>query len=176
MKESQQPLPPAALTLDPKYFTTGTLYLAGPYFNPDASVRAARARAYAAATSVLQLMHFSVFSPISQGHATHEFLPEEVSHDHDFWMRQDLPMLKLCDVMVVLLLPNWQKSRGLREEVQVAKDFDKPIRLIPWHTYPGHVREFQSTFNLTNNQALPWPAFRELFRLTRQPLPEIELE
>jgi hypothetical protein len=46
---------------------------------------------------------------------------------HEEWMRADLEMLGRCDQLCVLMLPGWEKSRGVREEIEFAQERQIPI-------------------------------------------------
>ena len=54
----------------------------------------------------------AVFSPLTHSVAIEPLLPRDLAHSHDFWMRQDLPVLSGCDRLVVLMLEGWNRSRG----------------------------------------------------------------
>lgn len=103
------------------------VYLACPYsHNPvlgfiEASKAAARLMA---AGNV-------VFSPISHSHpvAVHGKLD---ALDQGFWLRQDLPFLKDSEVLMVLQLPGWESSKGVRREIDYAGELQIPVVFMPW--------------------------------------------
>jgi hypothetical protein len=65
-----------------------------------------------------------VFSPIAHSHGVARFIKD---HTHDFWMLQDLPFLDFANKMVVLTLPGWEESRGIKEEIVYARDKGIPV-------------------------------------------------
>ncbi len=72
-----------------------------------------------------------VFSPISHSHpvAVHGKLD---AMDQAFWLRQDLPWLKECDVLMVLQLPGWEISKGVKREIDYAGGLQIPVVFMPW--------------------------------------------
>lgn len=39
-------------------------------------------------------------------------------------------MLTRCDEVVVLMLPGWETSVGVRDEIAVARELGKPVRFL----------------------------------------------
>jgi hypothetical protein len=70
---------------------------------------------------------YVVFSPIAHSHGISRFVK---NHDHDFWMDQDLPFLNHADKMIVLTLPGWEESRGIKQEIEWAKAKNIPIEYM----------------------------------------------
>ena len=58
--------------------------------------------------------------------------PAEVNPDPGMtWheaMKRDIPALLTCEAVVVL--PGWEKSRGAKVEVGLARDLDMPVYLL----------------------------------------------
>lgn len=116
------------------------IYLAAPYSHPDPAVRHRRAHQAAAVAADLAASGYCVFSPITHGHQLASYLPHEVAQDHEFWMKQCLPILSLADALVILPIDGWRESRGVWLEIEHARreDLAKPIHVIqglprPWH-------------------------------------------
>lgn len=66
--------------------------------------------------------------------AGHEAVnPMSLSHDHDkswsAYMREDIIALMGCDAVIVL--PNWEKSKGCNVELQLALSIDMPCFILP---------------------------------------------
>lgn len=59
-----------------------------------------------------------VFSPISHSDPVQKTMHEQKGWE--FWKRQDLAWLDLCDELVVLKNEGWEASRGLQEEIAYA--------------------------------------------------------
>lgn len=69
----------------------------------------------------------SVFSPIAHSHI--------IAHvsgidplDHDFWMECDKAYMHHCTGLIVVMMPGWTKSKGMRMEIDAFKKAGKPIR------------------------------------------------
>ena len=80
------------------------VYLATPYSPPDPFVRNDRYEQAVMAAASMMAQGWVVFSPIAHSHHVAEFLPDGTAMDHDFWMRQDLPILDRCDLLAVLMI------------------------------------------------------------------------
>lgn len=103
------------------------IYLASPYTSDDTDEQ--RLRYYHACRAAAKLMEQGhvVFSPIAHSHGIARFVKE---HDHDFWMNQDLTFLILAEKLVVLTLPGWEESKGVQEEIKLAKEWGLPIEYM----------------------------------------------
>ena len=104
-------------------------YLAVPYShsNPDMMTRRFETACLVAARMMRDgLVPFSPLShsvPVASYGGLH-------GTDHAFWMKQDLPILEVCDVLAVLKLPGWEKSQGVRAELEHARKLCMPIRFV----------------------------------------------
>mgnify|MGYP000004507069 FL=1 len=107
---------------------TGLTYLASPYTNPDPQVRERRfVEAYRAA-SALMARGEAVFCPIAHSHPIDLYAP--LPQTTEFWMAMDLPVLRRCDRMKVLMLDGWQNSKGIALEMKAAEAMGIPIEFI----------------------------------------------
>ncbi len=104
------------------------VYLASPYSHVNPLIRESRFRQACAAAAKLMLDGEVVFAPIAHSHPidTHFAAPG----DFDFWMEQDLPILRKCDALKVLRLTGWEQSRGVAREIQEARAIGLPIEFI----------------------------------------------
>lgn len=105
-------------------------YLGAPYTSPDPEVRARRQSIASRYAAVIATQGFAVFSPITHGHQIADYLPLAVAHDHDFWMRQCLPILGEASLMLVLPVPGWRQSLGLAKEIAYAHSKELPVAII----------------------------------------------
>jgi nucleoside 2-deoxyribosyltransferase len=71
-----------------------------------------------------------VFCPIAHSHAVAEHLPDALRYDHEFWMKQDLPILDKCDMLIIAQLEGWKESKGVREEFEFATKKNLPIGML----------------------------------------------
>lgn len=104
-------------------------YLAAPYTDPQPCVSERRVQQACYTAAWLMGSGRVVFSPITHGHAIAPHLPEILSFDHDFWMKQCLPMLHVCEELIVLPLTGWDKSKGVAMEVRYAVGQGIPVHV-----------------------------------------------
>jgi hypothetical protein len=103
-------------------------YLACPYSHPDFAVREQRYRDVTECAARLMVSDdLVVYSPISHSHPIAPFMPVQ---PHGFWMRQCMPFLSHADELLVLRLPGWDKSRGVKEEIMIANLLGIPVNYI----------------------------------------------
>ena len=107
------------------------IYLACPYSAPEFSLRELRARIASRVAAFFMSRGHVVFSPITHGHYVADHLPDECRLDHEFWMKQCLPFLDRSHGLVILPLPGWGQSRGLRVERRRAEDLNIPELFMP---------------------------------------------
>ena len=79
------------------------------------------------AAAILMQEGHVVFSPISHSYPISKYLHNY--GDHNFWMNQDMPILKNCSEMIIIDDPNqaWKESKGVNEEISNAQAWE-----IPW--------------------------------------------
>lgn len=107
-------------------------YLASPYTPMGVSDPLMRAhimedRFSAVCNAAAKLMHKGkvVFSPIAHSHSIEKHFP--AVEGGEFWKRQDEPYLNACTELIVLMLPGWEQSTGVRHEIEVAQSRGIPI-------------------------------------------------
>ena len=94
------------------------IYLASPYSPTSASRKF---------TDALTQEGRIVFSPIVHSH------PQALAGlkgDWKFWETIDTEWIKKCDRVMVLMLDGWKDSVGVRREIELAKDLDKPVEYV----------------------------------------------
>ncbi|NMC48201.1 MAG: DUF1937 family protein [Desulfovibrio sp.] len=103
------------------------IYLACPYTG---TFQQRSSRVVAANTCAAALMRNGnvVFSPITHGHSIAEQCG--LPHDWEWWMAQCIPFLEWADVMVVVTADGWKESRGVRAEIELAKEMGKPVEYM----------------------------------------------
>lgn len=97
-------------------------YVAGPFRASNAweieqNIRRAEEPALA-----LWRMGYAVICPHTNTRFFQGAAPDRV------WLDGDLEMLRRCDLVVVT--PDWRKSRGARAEVKLAVEEDIPVRIL----------------------------------------------
>ena len=96
------------------------IYLACPYSHPDLHVRLWRVNQVNRKAAELMMHGNLVFSPLSHSHPISNYCTVDPC-DHDFWLRQDLWILDICDEMHILCLPGWDESKGIKTEIEHAQ-------------------------------------------------------
>lgn len=105
------------------------IYLASPYSHSDPDVRALRYVAAVKAASQLARAGVPVYSPIAHSHPIDHEIEIEVGRrpPHMYWMHCDLLVLAVCTRVLVLQIPGWDESRGVRHEVDAARRAGIPV-------------------------------------------------
>jgi Domain of unknown function (DUF1937) len=110
------------------------IYLASPYSHPDPAVRETRFRAACRAAAALIRAGSIVYAPVVHGHPLVRYgLPT----DWSFWQPSARAFIKRCDELVVLPLPGWESSEGIKAEIANAAELGKPVRRL--ESTLGHV-------------------------------------
>lgn len=73
-----------------------------------------------------------IFSPVSMSHTLADYLPKEQRNSNDFWMGVDLPILRKCDELLVVVIGDnghelIKESKGCRDEIKEAMINQIPI-------------------------------------------------
>jgi len=97
------------------------VYLASPYSHPDPAVRQKRFEQVCRKAADLMYDGFHVFCPIAHTHPLTEYSTLLLNKDHEFWLEQDYTWLDMCDYVFVYKLPGWDKSYGVKAEIDRAK-------------------------------------------------------
>lgn len=103
------------------------IYLASPYWHEDPEVRAVRVHANLVLTRKLMLAHpeINCYSPLAYGYG----FPAGISEER--WLAHGIAMLHICTELVVLMLPNWEKSKGVAAEIAYAEAHHIPVFYLP---------------------------------------------
>lgn len=59
-----------------------------------------------------------IFSPIAHSHPISEHMAPE-KNNHDTWLDQDDPLMDAAFGIIILGMPNWEKSKGIAYEREV---------------------------------------------------------
>jgi uncharacterized protein DUF1937 len=106
------------------------VYLACPYSHPNEHVRLERSVLATTVTHDLFVAGVLVFSPITyavnlKNHAVSRGSFLETGWET--WQKLDIALLDRCDVLVVLVAPGWDVSKGVQAEITHACQANKPI-------------------------------------------------
>lgn len=74
-----------------------------------------------------------IFSPISHSHPVADHLHPELRTSQEFWMHQDMEMIKRCDDVVLIVVGDdgedlIKNSSGCQSEIKKAKELGMEIR------------------------------------------------
>lgn len=69
-----------------------------------------------------------IFSPILHWHPSAKL--QNVAGTFDFWLAYDFNVLRRCDELMVLTIPGWKESIGVRAEIQLANQLGLPINYL----------------------------------------------
>lgn len=117
------------------------IYLASPYSHPDPEVRQARYLGATAYVNYLMDQQKAVFSPIVYGHifaVAYEHSIDAASH-----RRLNTWALNHSSIIHVLMLEGWKSSKGIVEEVFLAKFNNLPILYIEKEPAGAYIRHNQ---------------------------------
>lgn len=95
------------------------VFISSPYSNPDENIKEENYKKVAKYATFLCKSGITAISPIVYGH---ELLKNDksMSSDWSFWENFCLNLMKKCDEIHVLKLNGWEKSVGVREEIEFA--------------------------------------------------------
>ena len=101
------------------------VYLASPYSDPDPKVEEQRFELVCRFAGEMMRSGDVVYSPIAHSHpiAVRTDLPRE----WEYWKRVDQEMLRHASALMVLTIQGWEESRGVTEEISIAKAIGLPI-------------------------------------------------
>jgi hypothetical protein len=102
-------------------------YLAGPFSSPNLTSKQIEANyhLHIQAAIVLTKDGFNLFEPIARCH--HAAKREAFPVDYEFWKTQDRQIIKRSDGIIVLVIPGWDKSIGVKDEIQYGKRLGKKV-------------------------------------------------
>jgi len=75
--------------------------------------------------SELMTQNYCVFSPISMTHPI--AIAKRLPGHWEFWKKQDTPFIEWCDEFHILCLNGWNKSTGVKGELEEVKKLNKPV-------------------------------------------------
>lgn len=102
-------------------------YLACPYSHPDPAVRHRRYDAVTRMTRLLLQEGRFAYSPLTHNVPLDSLGPRG---DWETWKSFDHLMLERCDQLLVLQLPGWEESEGVKAELAYAQELGKPVEML----------------------------------------------
>ena len=101
------------------------LYLACPYSHADKRIRQYRFDIVTIVTGRLMREGLMVFSPISKTHPIAEKC--SLPGDWAYWEKYDRIAINHCKELWVLTLDGWRESVGVKAEIAIAEELNKPV-------------------------------------------------
>jgi hypothetical protein len=98
----------------------GLVYLAVPYSHKDPYIRSLRFTHVNKVAGILMSKGVNVFSPISHTHSIAE--AHQLPVNWDYWKSYDEAILNCCSLLAVLTLDGWDKSVGVKGEIEIAEN------------------------------------------------------
>jgi nucleoside 2-deoxyribosyltransferase len=99
-------------------------YLASPYTHDDPKIRKQRAEEATVAAVTLLKHDIFVFAPIPYNEPWEKY---NVPGHWDFWADFDKAFVSRMDGIIVLQIDGWDKSRGVKFEIEYAQEHDIPV-------------------------------------------------
>ncbi len=106
------------------------IYLASPYASTDKQTIEERVTDVTKAAAILMTEGHNPYSPVVHGHAVQQYLHEDLSCEHAFWLEKDFPQVIAADYIYVLEINGWQFSKGVRWECETGWAFGIPVYLF----------------------------------------------
>lgn len=107
------------------------IYLACPYTHPTMDERISRFEESARAAAYLIHQGRFVYSPITMTHPIDLVMAaENDTMGSDYWVNFDEAFMDVCSEMVILTIPGWSESRGIRREIDYFRNAGKPVRFL----------------------------------------------
>lgn len=101
------------------------IYLASPYTHEDPEVMQERYEKAALCLTNMMKEGYIVYSPIVHCHEI--AVKYDLPKDFDFWMRQDIGVLRHCEKMYVIAIPGYQESKGVNFEKEFCEQAGIPV-------------------------------------------------
>lgn len=119
---------------DPEHFSIlpwqrHIVYIAVPYSHPDLAVRSYRVECANKLAAMYIEEGEAVYSPLSMWHAVAQ--GNKLPTGFNYWGKVDKILLRYTKLLSVLKIEGWNESRGVRAEVELAKELKIPITYIP---------------------------------------------
>lgn len=105
--------------------TDPIIYLASPYTDEDPNVMEWRYRSACYAAFLFMAKDKIVYSAIGHSHPIAKI--GELPRNWEYWKKADTAFLERCSEMIVLQLPGWRESKGIAEEIEIAKRLGIPV-------------------------------------------------
>lgn len=109
------------------------IYLASPYTHSDSLIMKTRFLLAEQVTARLIQQGRFVYSPIVHCHAMSERYALPTTFD--FWKAYNFDMIRHASELYVLSIDGWEESKGVRGELEFARQFTLPIFYVDEEGY-----------------------------------------
>lgn len=100
-------------------------YFASPYSSPDAYIKELRyLQAIDIATQLIK-KGYTLIEPIAMSH--HHAQRFDLPTGYQFWQERDRKLIDCSDAVIVCMLEGWDKSVGVKDEINYALVQNKPV-------------------------------------------------
>ena len=103
-------------------------YLASPYTHDDPNIINERYEKIEKVATVLLIEGYILYEPIVSNH--HKSKKYELPSNFEFWKRSNDAFIEKCDGLIVCKLEGWENSKGVKNEIDIAKKLNKDIYYI----------------------------------------------
>jgi hypothetical protein len=104
-----------------------TYYVASPYTHKDPEVRQGRHKTATEIAKRLTQLGYSCFVPIAYDGGWEVDPNFQIDHSWNFWERIDLPILDRCSGLILMQMPDWEKSQGIAGELEHCRQHGIPV-------------------------------------------------
>jgi hypothetical protein len=111
-------------------------YLATPYSKHPDGKDSAFEQAAATAAFFINL-GIPIFCPISHTHPI-AVKGQMDQDDHDIWLPADQPFIDAASGLIVVMMPSWEYSYGIDEEIKEFEAAGKPVLYMEYPPTYGH--------------------------------------
>jgi len=109
-------------------FRSDIEYLAIPYSDKSESVMDYRAEVSDLICAEFMNQGRIIFAPISSCH--HIAKRYSLPRTWDFWQHLDEEFVKICKSVIVVMLDGWDKSTGVKAEIELADKYGIPVKYL----------------------------------------------
>lgn len=98
------------------------IYLASPIKHTDKQIVEIRVRLACRVAAEFYDSGHAVFCPASHGYHFASVTRNNVIQPWEYWRSIDIPILtRCCNELIIITLPGWESSHGVREERRIAE-------------------------------------------------------
>lgn len=103
------------------------VFISAPYSDPNPEIVDARVREVHRQCAALITQGIVGVSPLVTGPAVLPYMDANTPTDYDYWQTYSRGLLAHSDEILVLMLPGWDKSQGVQDEIKFAEEHGIPL-------------------------------------------------